>query len=82
MYEEIHFEDDPDMIAESFTRFDREDIDALIGKRIKGKGKIEGWTQAQGELHPAYVQTDEDKQIAAHELPFMDWDGRHNEAPF
>lgn len=82
MFEETFHADDDDRITESFTRFDREDIEALKGKRIKGKGKIEGFTQAEGELHPAFVSTDEGEPIAAHELEYMDWDGRHNELPF
>jgi len=82
MFEETFHADDGGRITESFSRFESDDIDALMGKRVKGKGKIEGYTQAKGELHPAFVQTDEDEQIAAHELPYMDWDGRHNDLPF
>lgn len=82
MFEETFFENDEDRITESFTRFEKEDVEAIRGLRVKGKGQIETTTNATGELHPAFAITDQDEYIAAHELEYMDWDGRHNDLPF
>jgi len=82
MYEELFNEGDEGKITESFDRLESEEIDDLMGKRIKGKGKIESVNQAKGEMHPAVVTTDEGELIAAHELPFQDFDDRHTDLPF
>lgn len=52
----------------------------LIGFRITGgefTGKIEGYTDAQGEHHPAFVTLDNGEPVAVHELPYCEFDGRH-----
>jgi len=79
MYKETFHDDNDERITESFMRFDGDDVENLMGKRINGKGKITSYTQAKGELHPAFVTTDEGHLIAAHELRFQDFDGRHTD---
>jgi len=69
-------------IGESdYVRFDKGDADELIGARLTGgdtTGQIRGVTNAHGEHHPAIIHVDGGRDIAAHQLPFHEFDGRHN----
>jgi hypothetical protein len=64
-------------LDEQFIRFESEDHERLVGKRINGRGEVVGLTNAVGELHPAMVHVDGGEDIAAHEIAYVDWDGRH-----
>ena len=66
----------------SYTRLDSDDFDKLNGKRITApaqhRGKVCGWTNADGEEHPAIIHIDgADEDITPEELPYVDFDGRH-----
>jgi len=55
--------------------------ESLVGKRLKGEGKIVAETNARGELHPAFFRVE-----GSDALPTLDeiltgayeFDGRHN----
>lgn len=61
----------------TYIRLEPEDFDKIRGKRINGRGKIVGYTPAVGEMHPCLVHIEGGNDIAAHQLPYMEFDGRH-----
>jgi len=68
----------------SYTRPEAEDAEKVVGKRITGpeeyKGKITGWTVAEGEHHPGMFHVEgSDIDPTAHEVlnGFVEFDGRH-----
>lgn len=61
----------------AYTRFEEEDVEQLNGKRIKGHGKIVSVTNAEGELHPALVTTEDGAMFTPEELATEGFDGRH-----
>lgn len=67
-------------IGESeYTRFESDDWSEIEGKRINGHGEIIGYTNAEGEHHPAFVRTDNGSMFTPAELKHdVEWDGRHN----
>jgi hypothetical protein len=68
------FPDNP----ETYERFEQDDWKKLKGKRTN-HGQIVGWTNAEGELHPAYLETDEGRYLTPGDLRHnVDFDGRHN----
>jgi len=67
-----------------YVRFARDVHSKLAGKRITGgetEGRIRGITNAQGEHHPALVHIDGGPDIAAHQLAYCEFDGRHRGIP-
>jgi|APHM01.1.fsa_nt_gi hypothetical protein len=64
--------------SETYERFEQDDWQKLKGKRTN-HGQIVGWTNAEGELHPAYLETDEGRYLTPGDLRHnVDFDGRHN----
>jgi len=61
-----------------YSRIEAEDFARLEGKRINGRGKIVGYTRAEGELHPSYVHLSNGDIMTAEQLQFAEIDGRHN----
>jgi hypothetical protein len=56
----------------------------LAGKRITGgetEGRIRAITNAAGEHHPAIIHVEGGEDIAAHQLPYCEIDGRHRGIP-
>lgn len=71
MFEET-FED-----GTTYTRLESGDFDVLRGKRINGHGRITGYTNAIGELHPAVIHTEDGGSFTPEELELVEFDGRH-----
>jgi len=61
----------------TYTRLESEDWEELKGKRVKGYGKIVGWTTSEGEQHPAILHTTGDEDLTPEDLPYAEFDGRH-----
>lgn len=77
MYEE-QFDD-----GSTYTRLEPEDWEVLEGKRIRGHGEIVGWTNAEGELHPAIITTEDGSLFTPEELADeVDFDGRHGRVDY
>lgn len=60
-----------------YTRLEPSDWTKLKGKRVNGHGRIVGWTNAEGEQHPAVVRTEDGSLFTPEDLAVVDFDGRH-----